>query len=479
MTGFPWLGTTLLALPGGGLAVAAGVAGVETTPGIALLVAAVAYVGFGLVVLQPRLETAFASRVGDSDAGGQFLQRALGLETVDEIAREFRMAVRKQLGTSTAYLVAPTASGEVVAIGTSQSIALDGASEAFVWLGEQHRPVVRSDVERLREFPGAAATAQMMTQLGCDVLLPLIHRGVLLGLGAVGGAHAMPGQAHGFYKAMRAATTAAMANTYLDAEARGGQQLTRTFDLATAMQESLMPDDKVVRRPTFELRGTFAPVAECGGDLWSWRELGRGRLLLLIADATGHGAAPALLAAVAKGAIDANWQLMGAELDPGTLLAALNRSIHRVGRTRYMMTAFAAVLDKNAQELRYANAAQNFPFFIVGAGAKPKVEVLVARGNTLGATAEVSYETHRRPMAMGDKLVLYTDGVVDAASPSTGPFGERRLRAAMQAIAHERATRIPELLMAEIERYSAGQTRTDDITMAAAEFGPTAAGARG
>ena len=433
----------------------------------------------GLLLLQPRVDAGFAERAADRDAAGQFLQRALALATVSDIAREFRLAVRSHLGTSTAYLVAPTPQGEVVAIGAKQTVPLDGASDAFLWLGEQRKPLIASELQQLSEFPGAQATLEMLGQLECDVVLPLIHRGVLLGLGAVGGAAALPGKAQGFYKAMRAATTAAMANTYLDAEARGGEQLTRTFDLATAMQESLMPDEKVVRRPTFELRGVFAPVAECGGDLWSWRELGKGRLLLLIADATGHGAAPALLAAVAKGAIDANWQLMGADLDPGKLLGALNRSIYRAGRTRYMMTAFAAVLDKNAQQLRYANAAQNFPFFISSPDGKPKVEVLVARGNTLGAAGEASYETHSRSMTTGDKLVLYTDGIVDAVAPDTGPFGDRRLRAAIQAMAHERATRIPKLLMAEIERYSAGEERVDDITMCAAEFGPTDRGGRG
>jgi serine phosphatase RsbU (regulator of sigma subunit) len=473
VTGYPWLGTALLALPGAGLGVAAGFAGIATASGIALAAGAAAYVLVGLYLLQPWVESSFAELAGESDAAGQFLQRALAFTSVDEIAREYRMAVRKQLGAERSFLIAPTPSGEVVAIGTTDTVHLDGASEAFAWLGDQRRPLARADLQPLTKFAGARATLLLLERLQADVVLPLIHRGVLLGLGVIGGGAITGREAEGFYRAMRAATTAAMANTYLDAEARGGQRLARTFDLATAMQESLMPDDKVVRRPTFELRGVFAPVAACGGDLWSWRELGKGRLLLVIADATGHGAAPALLAAVAKGAIDACWQLLGAELDPGALLGALNKSIYRVGRTRYMMTAFAAVLDKNTETLRFANAAQNFPFFITSAGGKPRVEALVARGNTLGAAPEAVYETHARPMRMGDKLVMYTDGIIDAESPTSGQFGERRLRAAIQAMAHERATRIPELLMAEIDRYTAQQVRVDDITMCAAEFGPT------
>jgi sigma-B regulation protein RsbU (phosphoserine phosphatase) len=264
-----------------------------------------------------------------------------------------------------------------------------------------------------------------------------------------------------------------MANTFLDAESRAGLQLTRTFDLATAMQEALMPDERPVRRPAFELRGMYRPVAECGGDLWLWRELGDGRVLVLIGDATGHGAAPALLAAMAKGAVDACWQLMGADLDPGELLVSLNRSIFRASHTRYLMTAFAVVLDKAAGTVRYANAGQNFPYLIT-APPTERLEVLIARGNALGAAAEVRYETRERSLVMGERIILYTDGIIDAGAPQIEPFGEKRLRAVLSALAHERAVRLPELLLAEVERYLAGAQLADDITLAAVELGPTA-----
>ncbi len=453
------------------MGVAAGVFGVDSTVGMALLAAMGVYILVGLFAVQPRLHRQ-ADDFDRRDHAGTFLARALQLTAIEDIAREFRSAVHKQLGTTDGFLIAPMPDGSVRALGAGFDESLDELGDAFLWLGERTEAITREELEALSEFPGAQAALKLANLVGGDVLLPLRHRGVLLGLGVIGHPNQLPGTAAGFYKAMRAATTAAMANTYLDAEAQGRSALARTFDLATAMQESLMPDDKAVRRPTFELRGMFSPVAECGGDLWSWRELGGGKLLLVIADATGHGAAPALLAAVAKGAIDAHWQLMGADLEPGSLLTALNRSIHRVGRTRYMMTAFAAVLDKSAQRLSYANAAQNFPFFINGTGDR-KIEALIARGNTLGAASEAHYETHTRDMHMGDKLLLYTDGIVDAVSPSAGIFGERRLRAAVAALAQERATRIPELLMAEVTRYSAGAELTDDITLAAAEFGPT------
>jgi serine phosphatase RsbU (regulator of sigma subunit) len=463
-------------LPGAGLGFAAGFAGVVSGLGLALLGAGVAYLVGGLLLWQRHLA---ARGAAVNDAAGEFLQRALALRSIDDVAAEFARAARAGLGAERALLIAPNPGGGIRAVGGpgSGEIALSDAAEALVWLGDRAEPIGRSELEARREFPGATAALALLSRLGGDTLLPLRHRGVLLGVGVIGGA--TRSAADGFYQAMRAYTTAAMANTFLDAETRVRSQLARTFDLATAMQEALMPDERAVRRPTFELRGTFRPVAECGGDIWLWRELAQGRLLVLIGDATGHGAAPALLAAVAKGAVDAHWQMHGADLDPGQLLCALNRSIYRVGRTRYMMTAFAAVLDKTNEVVRFANAGQNFPYFIVAPGAdKPRVEVLVARGNTLGAAAEAVYETHQRPMRPRDKLVLYTDGVIDAGAPTMQPWGERRLRATLQSVARERATRIPELIMHEVDRYLGGVELSDDITLAVAELGPTGASAK-
>jgi serine phosphatase RsbU (regulator of sigma subunit) len=323
----------------------------------------------------------------------------------------------------------------------------------------------------LQQFDGARDALALIDALGCDVLLPLLHRGLLLGLGLL----KEPPETRdlsGFYSGMRAYMTVAVANTFLDAEARGRSELAKSFDLATTMQESLMPDERPVRRDGFELKGLFKPVAECGGDLWAWRELSDGKVLLLIADATGHGAAPALLAAVAKGAIDAHWQMGLKTLEPETLLASLNAAIHRTGRKRYMMTAFAAVVDTVKGELRYANAGQNFPYFINGSGPKKgQVEPLIARGNSLGAASEAKFERHTRPMGDGDKLFLFTDGVTDAGTPSIDPWGEKRFRASLTANADKRAIHLPDLIMAEVDQHIAGRELMDDVTMLVFEYG--------
>jgi phosphoserine phosphatase RsbU/P len=179
---------------------------------------------------------------------------------------------------------------------------------------------------------------------------------------------------------------------------------------------------------------------------------------------------------VAKGTIDARWQLATADggtgdLDPALLLTELNRVIHRAGRRQYQMTAFACVVDTNTGVLRFANAGQNFPYRLtVRPDVAPAIEALVARGNTLGAEAEARYVTRTVMIAPGDRLVLYTDGLIDAGTPHRDAFGDKRLRASLVDKANERGTRLPELLLADIEAHAAGAPLGDDVTVLTVEI---------
>jgi serine phosphatase RsbU (regulator of sigma subunit) len=466
---FPWVTSLAVAVPAFTLATAGAALGLETPLGVGLVAAGAIYLMFDLAVLQPRIEARAGEAAAGELAAQRFLQRALEANDILEVSAEFGDAVTAALGETRAVLVAPSASGgvRILAAGVEeQAHDLGDATSAFLWLGDTVNPIYRSELERAGQ-EGAAEARQLMSKLGGEVLLPLRHRGLLLGLGLIGPA-VEPGRTRldAFYRAMRAYTTVAVANTYLDAEARDRRQLTQTFDLATAVQESLMPSERPVRRPAYALRGVYRPVAECGGDLWVWRDLGDDRVLLVVADATGHGAAPALLAAVAKGTIDAHWQLEGADLEPGQLLSALNRAVYRAGRRRYLMTAFAAVVDAGTGRVKFANAGQNFPLVIGGRG----LEQLVARGDALGVQAETTYETFGRNLELGDKLLLYTDGFTEAGSPHKEPFGEKRFRALVAGLANQPAVRLPDLLVARVEEYVEGAALGDDMTVIAFEL---------
>lgn len=401
------------------------------------------------------------------------LQRTGSVARVEDAARELCLAVRERLEVTGAYLIAPFSAGRLSAVGDGAPIPISADSGMLDWLGQQPPILHRLELGD-SEDERARAMAALLAGLDADVALLLREGHALVGLLVFPRPALEPDDLEPFCHLLRAAATTVILTAHLRANSSGLDMLTRSMGLATAVQQSLLPETELVQRPGFQLRGIFAPAAECGGDYWTWRELTPNRCLIVVADATGHGAAPALLSAVAKGAVDACWQLMGPELGPGELLGVLNKAVYRACKTRYLMSGFAAVLDAERGELRYANAAQSFPFLIgapSGAGCPPALKLLVEPGAALGVQPLATYPAHVHPMAPGDKLFMYTDGLVDAVGPTAARFGERRLRSTLLELAAEHATVLPDLVMARLERYTAGEEPLDDVTVVAVELG--------
>lgn len=466
----PWFSSFLLALPAFGLAVAAGWMNPREPTGLALAGAAIVWMLVHLFGIHPRLQRG-ESREDEEPGAEGLLLKSLDMTGIDDVGVQFSRSAKRVIGPCRAYLMAanPDGGARVVSEDRAALSEFGDITQGAVWLGAQAGILSREQVEQSSD-PGAEEIMTAMRIFDTQIVLPLKHRGLLLGIAMLGAEEDtnLLDSAHlEAYRTIRAYTTVALANVFLDTEAASRGTLKGAFDLATAMQEALMPEDRPVRRDGFELRGFYRPVAECGGDLWAWRELGGGKVLVVIADATGHGAAPALLAAAAKGAIDAKWQTSPDDMDPGDLLSVMNRAVYRVGQRQYMMTAFAAVIDPVTETIRYANGGQNFPFFLTG----EKVEVLVARGNQLGAAAEASFETHTREMKHGQRVLLYTDGITEAGTPHIDPYGERRFRRAIARVASEPTLRIPEILVQGMDDFLGDVEVADDITLVVAQCG--------
>ncbi|HET6611639.1 MAG TPA: SpoIIE family protein phosphatase [Kofleriaceae bacterium] len=466
-----WGRAILRAVPGVVLGAAACGLGLDDPVAFALGAAAMTYLAIDVLVAAPR-SVRRAPEAPAGSAAERFLQRALELPSAAQVAGELSRAVATALGDPRTYLVVPGQDGAVCALGGDGQPALDlgDPGAAFAWLETFAEPLFAADIAAAAG-DGPRAAAHLLATADCQVVLPLRHRGLLLGLALIGAADPI---AHGpFLRAMRAYATVAVANTFLGQEATTRRRLTRAFDLAAAAQASILPDERAIITPQFELRGLCRPATECGGDLWAWRELGDGKVVVMIADATGHGAAPALLAAVAKGAAWASWELFdqgsgSSPSSPGDVLAAVGRAVCRTGRRRYFMTAFCAIVDTQSGELTYANAGQNFPYLVSGGKLAP----LVARGDWLGDDPELVPTNHSRKLAPGDKIIFYTDGAIDAGEPTRPGFGDKRLRAAITELAGERAARLPAALYERIEHHLGASDLADDVTLVALELSP-------
>jgi serine phosphatase RsbU (regulator of sigma subunit) len=195
----------------------------------------------------------------------------------------------------------------------------------------------------------------------------------------------------------------------------------RPMTLAAEMQWSLMPP-LTVGSERLVVSGMVQPSYEVGGDIFDYA-LGEERAHVAIFDAMGHGMEAALLAAVAVGAYR-NARRRPLALTP--TVSAIDEALARqFGRGRFV-TALIAELELDSGRLRWVMAGHPPPLLL--RHGKVVKELTRAPNAPLGLRLNDDVAVHEEVLEPGDRLVLYSDGVVEAKDPSTRErFGTDRL----------------------------------------------------
>lgn len=261
-------------------------------------------------------------------------------------------------------------------------------------------------------------------------------------------------------------------------------RLEHEMSLARSVQQSMLPPTALAEHEGLKVLGYCSPASSCGGDWWMYRKLSGGRMLVVVGDATGHGIHSAMIAATARGAVEALAALDEKLLTPEQVLRAIDSAIRNVGEHHVLMTAFAALLDAHSGILQYANAGQNFPY-ILGCGADQVIgeaAIVAISGNPLG-DREIPVEIRggSRQLTPGDVFVCFTDGLVERANPAGALFGDRRLLRSLrgQSMAGAEAlAALRELVVAAVERHAEGEVAGDDITLVMCQYDPPAVARR-
>jgi serine phosphatase RsbU (regulator of sigma subunit) len=193
----------------------------------------------------------------------------------------------------------------------------------------------------------------------------------------------------------------------------------KTLSLAAEIQWELLPPltfgtDRLV------ITGGLEPAYEIGGDSFDYA-VNLGTADLLVLDSVGHGLPAAVLAAVAVGAYRHARRNAG---DLPDIAAEVNAAIAvQFGHSQFA-TAVLARLDVDTGRLRWINAGHPQPLIVRGSSVVHPPHCPPARPLGLQEGRPLCCETRLEP---GDRLLLYTDGIVEARSPDGEFFGERRL----------------------------------------------------
>lgn len=246
------------------------------------------------------------------------------------------------------------------------------------------------------------------------------------------------------------------------------RQLAAELQQAAEIQRRFLPA-RAPDIPGLDLAGYNAPCRTVGGDYYDFLPYPGGRAGVVIGDVAGKG----LPAALMMTSLQANVQaLVESHPEPAGLLTRLNRALQGTCPDNRFVTLFYALVDSAAGELIYANGGHNRPLL---ARANGDIVSLEEGGPVLGILPSVAYQQFRVGFDPGDALLLYSDGVTEAANAAGEEFGEERLAQVLSASRQAGAEQIVDAVHDAVEAWLAGDPPADDITVVVARRPPLSA----
>ena len=224
---------------------------------------------------------------------------------------------------------------------------------------------------------------------------------------------------------------------------------------ARAVGQALLPQ-RIPELPGFQIAAASQPLRTLSGDYFDVLEPAPHKLAISIADVIGKGVPAALL----MSNVQATVRALAAE-SPLNLAVKLNASLVRNTAPGKFVTFFHCQIDIAARKLTYTNAGHCAPILIRANG---EVERLEAGGAVLGVFPEWAFQQTERQLVTGDRLVLFTDGISEAANARDEEFGEDRLVELIRALRDRGAHELKDRILKAVANFT-GSRAQDDATL--------------
>jgi serine phosphatase RsbU (regulator of sigma subunit) len=223
---------------------------------------------------------------------------------------------------------------------------------------------------------------------------------------------------------------------------------------------------------TLRLAHRYQPAGSVSGDFYDVLRISDDVAGILVCDVMGHGARSALVTAMVRAMLE---ELRPFAADPGVMLTRLNRNLGRIlhqAGSLIFVTAAYAVIHLGSRRLRYAQAGHPTPL-CWDAAARTVRKVACPdelAGPALGLIDTFTFAMVEEDFGPGDRLVLFTDGVTEAANPAEEEFGAERLVKEIERSAAQPLNESVQTLLNEVGKFCAGAPFADDVCVIAAEL---------
>ncbi len=236
-------------------------------------------------------------------------------------------------------------------------------------------------------------------------------------------------------------------------------EIQKELEVARRIQLSILPS-AFPDSATFKIAARYVPMTSVAGDLYDYIVADSARAGLLIADVSGHGVPAALIASMVK--LAATSQRSHAN-NPAAVLLGMNSALHGNTQSQFVTAAYL-YLDAQANEFRYS-AAGHPPMLLLREG---KVIEVLENGLMLAAFDFASYSTIAQPLQPRDRLLLYTDGIVEATNSAGEFFGQENLSKLLKDTTAFSAHQTADHIIHSVQKWSRSQD--DDLTVLVCDY---------
>ncbi|WAK03767.1 SpoIIE family protein phosphatase [Methylobacter sp. YRD-M1] len=233
-------------------------------------------------------------------------------------------------------------------------------------------------------------------------------------------------------------------------------------DLAATLQRSILPNP-IIQLPGIQGKANLLTSSEVGGDYYDYYVVDGHKTVLLVGDVSGHGVAAGTMVSAAKAGV---YPLVHAGVsNPAEILQSLNETMLATAHQSLLMTMACITLDAVTGKLTFANAGHVLPY--LWRRQEQRWEILEASGLPLGKSIDSDYFTPsiELQMEIGDRIFMFTDGLVEEESPEGEAFGYDRLENLLNHCGEVEPEIFHSRLMGALNQHCEGRAFTDDITI--------------
>jgi sigma-B regulation protein RsbU (phosphoserine phosphatase) len=247
-----------------------------------------------------------------------------------------------------------------------------------------------------------------------------------------------------------------------------GQQIERELNLARRVQADLLPSAETIS-PYVDFSAECISAWQVGGDFCDVFHVPEDRTALVLGDVSGKGISAALLMALVHGAIHSvSWTR--STQDHVSATRQLNTLLCKKTASERFTSLFWGYFDPQRSTIQFINAGHLPPLLLRKKDRELEIHKLETGGPVIGLLPGVQFVQGEEYVAPGDLLVAFSDGVVEATSPTGEEFGEGRLLSIVRQLWDSSASEIRTAIHASLKGFTGDAPVNDDETLIVVRF---------